>query len=704
MNKWKKGMGLILSAAMVVSSLTGCGKIAKEMDSAEDILAVEDVFEDLTGTDLIKHSSTAGKEETVYVMMDANGNPTSTIVSEWLKNPEGQDNLEDVSSLKNIRVVKGNSEFTQNGEALIWQTEGKDVYYQGESDKKLPVDIKVSYELDGKKVSAEELEGATGHVTITFDYTNNTATKKVIHGEECTIYQPFMVLSGMMFDTNKVANVEISKGKTINSGDMTLVFGVAMPGLRESLGIDEMEDADGKAIDIDIPNQVVVDVDVVDFSLMMTLSVVSNNALEELGLDDFDSLDDLKESMGELSDGMDDIIDGATKLRDGVQELSDGTGELSDGTFDLKTGAGDLSDGAHKLLNGTCSVDNGVNTLKKGIESADDGAKQLKAGMDQLQEKIPGLVEGVGSLQNGMTQLSAGLNTLDESLSDTEAQQKMQTLVAGSSAVKDGLGSVSGGLDQIVAGYNPEAGDVATLLGTLDAYATGLEASGDAQNVAYAGAIRAMMNTYQGMYANVSTAAAGADALNTNYAGIDAGINSLVGNMNTVSGAVHQASAGATQVKAGLGQMSQQLPVLEQGIGSLSDGVTALSDGTGKLRKGAKTLAEGTGDLRDGALDLAEGAGKLSDGTKDLDDGVQELVDGVAELLNGSGELKDGVVKFNDEGITKLSDLVNEDLEKFYDRLKAVKDYANEYENLGGCKDGVESTVTFIYKTEGIGE
>lgn len=707
MNKMKKLVAFACSVSLVAASVTGCNKKTDEADSAQmsqDVEAIENALGGLAGTELIKHSGTAGKEETVYVMLDGDGNQNSIIVSEWLKNPDGTDTLTDTSNLSDIRVVKGTADYKQDGEKLTWTTGGSDVYYQGTSKAALPITVKISYELDGKKVTAKELDGANGHLKITFDYENNTGTLRVIHGENRTIYQPFMVISGMMFDNEKALNVEVSDGKVVNSGDLTMVFGVAMPGLSDSLGLDEFEDEDGKKIDIDIPDQVVVDADVTDFSLLMTLSIVSSNALEQLGLDEFDSLDDLKEDINKLTDGMDDIIDGATQLRDGVQELSDGTGELSDGTDDLNSGAETLTDGAHELLNGTHKVSSGVNQLKKGIDDADAGAKKLKAGMDQLQEKLPALSGGVSQLQDGLTQLSGGLKTLDESLSDPTAQAKLGALKSGSAQVRNGLSSASDGLDAIAEGYDPNSGNVKALIDGLNAYAAGLDASGVPENAAYAGYIRNLISTYEGLYGSVDNVKTGVNTLNASYPTVDDGINELIGNMGTIATNVHKLSSGASDLKDGVDQMNAQLPALASGIGDLSAGMTTLSEGTGKLKTGAAKLKDGTDDLKDGALELAEGAGKLYDGTNDLKDGVKELVDGVAELLDGSGELKDGVVEFNDEGITKLSDLVNEDLEKFYDRLEAVKDYGEEYETFGGCNKGVECSVQFIYKTEGIGE
>lgn len=761
MNKLKKLLALGCSAALVISGLSGCGnKAVQALNYVDDIALLENALGGLNDSGIIKHSDTAGKEETVYVMMDADGGISSTIVSEWLKNPTGAEQLTDTSTLTDIKVVKGKADYTQERNRINWVTDGSDIYYQGQSSQNLPIDVYISYELDGKKVKADELDGASGHLKITFDYKNNTVSERMIHGEKRNIYQPFMVISGMILDNDKAVNVEVSDGKVINNGDMTVVFGVAMPGLADSLGIDEMEDSDGEPVDINIPEQVVIDADVTDFSLLMTISIASNNALEELGLDDFDSLDDLKEKTAELTDGMDEIIDGAGKLDDGVAELSDGTGELSDGTGELASGAYELADGADELVSGSGRVSNGAHKVNKGVkdlnvgaQKVNEGAKTLKSGINELKNKAPGLAAGVGALTEGTDKLSAGidaltannnalnegaaavsggLNTLNSALSDENAQAQLTALVKGSADVKAGLETTAAGMDAIVYGYNPEGGDLSTLIATLNTYAAGLEATGDAQNIAAAGAIRTMIETYKGMYANVESVSGGINTLNTGYQNIDAGIGSVADNMQTIRTSVGQLSAGASSLqtgvsdytagaseiadgvntlKGGLDTLNSQLPALVSGIDQLYAGADALyagtdelAKGTVKLEKGAKDLAKGTDDLTEGAKDLAEGTKKLTDGTDELVDGVKELVDGVAELLDGTGELKDGVIEFNDEGVSKIAELVNEDMDKFYDRLCAVRDYSEEYKSFAGADEGVECSVQFIYKTDGIGK
>ena len=98
-------------------------------------------------------SSDSGKEETVYVFTDASGNPQKTLVSNWLKNPDGSQTLTDTSDLSDITNVEGDETYTQSGNKLTWQADGDDIYYQGTTSKQAPVSVKLSYQLDGKDIS-----------------------------------------------------------------------------------------------------------------------------------------------------------------------------------------------------------------------------------------------------------------------------------------------------------------------------------------------------------------------------------------------------------------------------------------------------------------------------------------------------------------------------------------------------------------------
>lgn len=719
MKNVKRVMTLGCVVLLVMANVCGCGMQAQAVEQTEEennLKELQNAVEELAGnSDIVRHSSTAGKEETVYAILDAGGNPVETIVSEWLKNPEGKDDLSDVTELQDISVVKGDSSYVVDGEKKVtWKTSGNDVYYQGTTTKELPVKVSIQYELDGNVVEPSVLEGASGHLKMTFSYENNTAKEVTVAGEKCTIYQPFVMLSGLILDNEKVSNVTVENGSAVNNGDSTMVFGIAMPGLKESLGMNELKNDDGEEIDINIPENVVIEADITDFSLLMTLTVASNSALEELGLDDIDSIDDLKADMDELTNGMNDIIDGTTQLDDGVGELSGGTGELSDGVNKLSDGTVEFVEGAHKLSDGAAQVNdgaialkNGLSNLKQGTPALVTGIGALSSGADELSGGLNTIISKNDTLNGGAAQLSDGLNTLNASLNDAEAQAKIQALVSGSSTFATGLSDAAGSLSQITEVYTYDKGDVANLIKVLSDYADSL----DATDAAMAGNIRTMIRKYEELYAAVTQAALGVNTLPEKYAVINGGIGTTAGSINDVSTAVGQLAAGAGQLKegvagytTGVSQAASGAKTLDEGLASLNSQVPVLVGGIDQLVSGADALASGTGELSNGASSLSSGADELNHGTGELKNGVSSLLDGVAELLDGTGELKEGVIKFNEEGIKKLADLVNNDLEKYYDRLCAVQDYAREYSSFTGCEEGTECSVKFIYKTDSIGE
>lgn len=717
MKNVKRVMTLGCVVLLVMANVCGCGMQAQAVEQTEEennLKELQNAVEELAGnSDIVRHSSTAGKEETVYAILDAGGNPVETIVSEWLKNPEGKDDLSDVTELQDISVVKGDSSYVADGEKKVtWKTGGNDVYYQGTTTKELPVKVSIQYELDGNVVEPSVLEGASGHLKMTFSYENNTAKEVTVAGEKCTIYQPFVMLSGLILDNEKVSNVTVENGSAVNNGDSTMVFGIAMPGLKESLGMNDLKNDDGEEIDINIPENVVIEADITDFSLLMTLTVASNSALEELGLDDIDSIDDLKADMDELTNGMNDIIDGTTQLDDGVGELSGGTGELSDGVNKLSDGTVEFVEGAHKLSDGAAQVNdgaialkNGLSNLKQGTPALVTGIGALSSGADELSGGLNTIISNNDTLNGGAAQLSDGLNTLNASLNNTEAQTKIEELVSGSLAFANGLNDTANGLSTITDVYKYSEGDVANLITGLSTYANGLTDDAAANN------ILTMIGKYKELYAAVTQAASVVSDLNGKYGEIDGGIGTTAGSINDVSNAVGQLAAGAGQLKegvagytTGVSQAASGAKTLDEGLASLNSQVPVLVGGIDQLVSGADALASGTGELSNGASSLSSGADELNHGTGELKNGVSSLLDGVAELLDGTGELKEGVIKYNEEGIKKLADLVNKDLEKYYDRLCAVQDYAREYSSFTGCEEGTECSVKFIYKTDSIGE
>lgn len=458
--KWKRAVSLVLCATLATTA-AACGKEGADAVSAETRAGEEIILEQALNGQVKSHSSQTGKEETVYVLADAQGGINQVIVSSWVKNGEGSNILSDVSDLYNIENVKGYEEYTagENG-SLTWDAQGADIYYQGTTDKELPVDVKLSYTLDGQEITPEDLAGKSGRVTIRFDYENREKQKVDINGNEEEIYVPFAMISGLVLPSDIFSNVEATNARLISEGDNLLAVGVAFPGLRDSLNLEEwkeeIEDEEKKKEldELNIPEYIEISADAVDFDLNMTMTMAMSDVLSDISLTDSIDLNDINESMDDLESASQELIDGTSKLKDGTEELKDGTVELKDGTEELKNGAADLKDGtgklrdgASELKDGTDELQNGASDLKDGTEKLAGGTKDLKAGADtlkggtqELKEKSGELEAGAVKVNEGAAQLTAGSRALAEG---TKALAEGSVVLdAGAARIQQGLASV----------------------------------------------------------------------------------------------------------------------------------------------------------------------------------------------------------------------------------------------------------------------
>ena len=719
----KRMLSLALAVGMTLVTLTGCGSsTSASSESSADGSGTSADPVTTAAEQLLKHSDTAGKEETVYVIADANGKSKKVIVSEWLKNQKGSDTLKDQSNLKDVKNVKGDQDFTKgSGDELTWNAGGSDIYYQGTSDKQLPVDVTITYKLNGKTVSAKELDGASGKLTIEFTYKNNTGKTQKVNGKNVTIYQPFLMVSGLLVDNEKMSNVEVTNGKVINSGDKTVVVGMALPGLEESLGLADLTDSDGKKIDIDVPQKVTIKADVSDFSLLTTVTLAENSALEELNLDDVDSVDDLKDSLKKLGDSSKELVDGTKELEDGVGELNDKSGDLADGVDkvnqgakDLSDGAKDLNDGAKDLNQGAKDLDDGTNELATQVKDLPSSAQQLLDGAKSIKSALGNADSEPQTIYTGAAAIEEGAQQMADNLKNTNGK----SIYEAAAGIQDGAAKVTGGADQLSDGLNTAAANLDESIKLLNAAVGQLEdlqkTTEDTTTLETYGAlikeIKGSIQYQQGVkQALTSTLQAGITSIKQGAALIDTYAGKIAdGSVKLVEGAA-KLEAGAKAIQTGVdtmvsGNNGQNLNTMIAGLSMLSQQSGKLVAGTQKLADGSGKLLAGTDALTDGTSTLSNGAGKLADGTGDLADGTDKLISGIGELLDGSKDLAEGMAKFDEEGIQKLTSLTDGDLGDIVDRLEAVQDYAKEYKSYGGCPAGLECSTKFIYKTDSIGE
>ncbi len=631
------------------------------------------------------------KDETVYVIANADGSPRKIIVSDWIKNSIGKAQVNDSSELDNVTNVNGEESCTVNdGGMRVWDAEGNDIYYKGDIRKELPVTMSISYKLDGKSISAEELAGKSGKVTMRFDYTNNQYEEVEIEGEKQKIYVPFVMLTGMILDNEQFKNVEVSNGRLVNDGSHTIVAGIAMPGLQENLNIDKEK--------LELPDHVEITADVTDFEVAATLSLATNEVFGDIDLEDGDSIDKLKESLDKLSDAMEQLLDGSSALYDGLETLQSKSGELIDGVSQLASGAGALSDGAGALKNGTQSLKDGAGDLAGGLnklaannETLNGGARQvfdslLAAADSQLAAaglSVPALtidnyaevLDGVkGSLDENTVYNMAYNTALDAVTGKVRAQEtaiRAQVEVAVRGKVLEGVLQAAG------------------MPMTAEQYEAAVNAGGvDADTQAMvAGAVDNQMQSsdIQGQIAAVT----------------ESKVQELIQQNMQSSEVTSQINAAVESARNGAGSIAALKAQLDSyhefynGLLSYTAGVAEANEGAGALLGGASDLAAGASDLYDGAGTLREGIGRLQSGGGALTDGVSQLADGAMQL-------SDGLKEFSEEGVQKLVDAVDGDLDVLVSRLRATADVSKNYRSFAGISGDMSGSVKFIYKTDAV--
>lgn len=635
----------------------------------------------------------ADKDESVYLISDANGNVNKTIVVDHLKNKDKKDTLEDASNLSDIENVKGKEKFTQSGDKLTWQAGGKDIYYQGTATEEPPVTQKVTYYLDGKEISPEDLAGKSGKVKIRFDYTNTTSYTETVNGEKQTVSVPFAAVTGLVLGDG-FENIEVTNGKAEVSDSSSVVLGYALPGLKDSLGIKD-GDLDG---DVNIPEYMEMTADVKNFSMPAAMTFVVN-ASDYVSTDGIDTSD--------LDDMINDLKDASTKLQDGSKTLAEGTDTLSDGLSTLQSklgtfasGVGTLQSGLKAYTDGVSTLSGGLNTLGNSTGALVSGADKLNSGAGQLASGSATLKDGLKSYTDGASTLAAGVGNLDAGMDTLKSgtdtlSQSVPSLVSGVNSLSDGINTLNKALktpmsDEEVAKYKKaaKAGVDAKLADDTNAtsynntkkYAAEKyynEMTSDSSVEKTVENLKANKTLYNMIYSTVeaqvkqqieaTVVQQAGEALVKKY-------EDQLGSRESAIKAIYKASGkdydndvkalSASNTDSQLKTMATQ--VLDGVASSSKDAVgTSVADAakTGAETGAQEAVITGINSTKENISNqinakqksgesLVSGATKLNEGAKVLAEKLPELTKGVANLKDGSSQLSAGAAKLTSNNDT----------------------------------------------------
>ncbi|OXZ41684.1 hypothetical protein B9N58_00560 [Finegoldia magna] len=659
--------------------------------------------------DLIK------KSETVYVTVEGNEIKDKS-VSVWL-NSDKNIKANDKSNLTNVKDLKTDKELKSENGYLKLDENKKDIYYKGDTDKKLPVDVSVKYFLDGKEMKASELEGKSGHLKIVITSKNNRYEKKTIDGQSKNVYSPYVVVAAMTFDDEKVNNVSSDDVKIVKDGKNEIVTTVMTPGMKQNLsGIVEDKNLDK------FKDEVSVEMDIKDYKPVEIYSVITNEFFQEKK--NIDSLDKLQNGVKELQDNSQKLVDASVKLSEGQDKLNSGISQMQTGVTKLHNGSQKLASSTQQMQGKFSGIQGKVGPIQGYIAQMNDGSLKLYNGISdytaavgKIKENTAKIKEGSEKLAKGATDLDNGVGKLKDATSQlragTENMKQMTAqkdqLLEKSSQLSNGLNGLAGSYGQLAdtvqqisgksqqlkdssAQFNQKLQQVAQAAGGVDTSANtekialGLESSAEGLNnaiqqlqanneegqlndtIAYLQAQKNVMYVQAQSIRNAGSQNAGQQKLQAALAQLAQSSSALSQGNADLSNALMRTSAAMNQSKAklvdssnqlsqGLGQMGGALNGAD-GLSTLKDSIDKLDDATGQIKGGSQSLKEGT-------LQNEQAMAMLLNGIKDLDKNSSELVEGSKKLSGGLQEfnkqsaLLSSLSQINDKAIIPMSNAIN---------------------------------------------
>lgn len=525
--------------------------------------------------------SSFSKSETVYAVMNGDGSIKSTTVSEHLYSASGLANVTDKTTLTDIQNTESDAEFTQNGEELVWNTNDTDVYYKGNTDKALPIDVKVTYALDGQEAALEDIIGKSGHLTVTVNLKNNETGTVNVNGKDRTIVTPLITAVGVILGGD-ASNVTAEHGMIESAAKSSVAAFVTLPGVKDSLSgllpdeVDSIEDY--------LQDTVTVEANVEDFTCpqVMVACATSTAALGTSNVFDLSSINDLTDGINQLNDAMSQLMDGASQLVDGTSQLAGGVLALLDGANTLNNGAAALDDGLGQLTNG-------LDTLSANNAALNAGAQQVADGVLASANKT--LKEG-GLIDEDMTWSNY------EAVIDNILTMNDKTLAAGRRKIV-----------RTIWEQEPSFKDSQL---DLALYLSATKTNHDLE-----AALKLMQNFDASMLTGALEMVTNADAKNTIHEELKYQIENS------------QDMADVRALKTSLSQIQFFVSSVNQytaGVQTAADGAHSAKDGSAQLAAGTKTLYDGVNTLNTGAGQLNDGAGRLNDGLNQFnEEGISKL-------------------------------------------------------------------------------
>jgi len=637
------------------------------------------------------------KRERVYVVTAADGTIKSITDSIRLENADGLDEIMDQTILTDIQNVGGKETFTLDGETLTWKANGKDIAYQGTSDKTpalLPV---ITLTLDGADVSFADLKDKTGDAVLTVTYQQQAA-------------MPILAVTVLPLPEEGITDLRLENAAVLSEMGRQALVGWAVPGADEKLNLPASFTASFHA-------------DHADLNWMMTFSsadpvdTVCSELDERIDLDIHTEMDEVKlllkamqngEALPETTGKTKDIVpkvnelnDGLTQLNDGAVSLADGASQLSTGASKLKDGAATLADGAVTLAAGTADAETGAATLDEGLaaliannEALNTGAETLfaavldtanqqlaAAGLDAAGITLPELTAEnyAAALDGALAQLNP--DVLKEAVSaQVEAVVRPQ-VEANADQVRSAVEAAAE--QKVLEAVLQAAGQELTAEQYTQAVKAGMVSAEQAAMVSAA--------VEQQMASDEVKAQIEENVLAQIEQLVQQNVESYLASDETVAAKLAKAQTAYDSLSALKAQLDQ--------VNTFVTGLQAYTAGTAQAASGASQLHTGLTQLNTGAASLSAGASTLSTGASNLSKGASQLSTGAGALKDGMQTMKDTIVGAEKEAANKLLPYVENELA---DALRIFEETRDSVKNSGYDlrPEGMNANTVYIIRTD----
>lgn len=649
------------------------------------------------------------KTETVYSVLNSDGSISDTIVSSWLHDEDGINNIKETLNLKDVKNIKSNEKPSKDGNTYTWNAKGNDVYYEGTATKQLPVSVKIRYELEGQEMSAKDIEGKSGHLKLTISFTNNYSEVKNINGKSIVIHPSYLAGGMLNMSTGNFTNVKCESGKIVNDGTNEMLAFANIPGLNETLksaGLDKVNNQLG------ISDDVTVEADVNNFDLGSIMVGMTNeidlaSELGEIGSvsELTDGIDQLMEADDQLIDGSKQLYDGTTQLKeqaapltgssDQVRQLSSGAIQLNDGVKALQTGISQYTAGASEIISnaqqGLYGISQGSGQLSYVINNGIEEKPSLRAVMKSMSDGLKQMGDMAGkvdtkALQHAITDTNADLVKMEEYLNDTnsELETLKDTLTQASGAISGLNTLMQNGLQPAIdaanAKINSKNSEISKTQGEIDSYSASINSEitsiegtiaslKEQANVLPEGSekteILNTVSTLEGQLATLKSKSQTQLTQVTPFSDDDfKELQNIIGNVNTVvtkmSGALTDASTSVAKLSGyleksqnTLNDMAEQLnktPVMDgksiaEMMATMQGGITHLKAGVDGANQYINTIDTSLAKM---STESGQGASDIKTYSSKLSEGQTGLVDGSASLSKATGTLAGQSGTFNE--------------------------------------------------------